>query len=352
MGLKLELLFIGELAAFRKNKIMSKKINWGIIGLGKIANKFAADLQLSKNSQLYGVASREITKAKNFSIKYNSIKYYGSYGELADDSEIDIIYVATPHTFHFENTMMCLKKDKAVLCEKPMGINAEEVNIMIEEAKFRKLFLMEGIWTRFIPATEKLIEILKKKIIGDVLFIRADFGFKGDSNLESRVYNKKLGGGALLDIGIYPIYLSLLTLGVPIDIKVMARMAETGVDSYCSMLFNYENGAKANLESTIEAETPTEAFIYGSNGTLKLHSRFHHTEKITILRNGEKKLLNIKYKGNGYIYEIEEVNKCLLNQEIESSKLRLNTSIDLISLIDKVKEKIGLKYENKTATKY
>lgn len=327
---------------------MSKKINWGIIGLGKIANKFAADLRLSSGSTLYGVASRDISKAKAFGEKFNAIKYYGSYEELAGDAEIDIIYVATPHAFHFENTMMCLRKGKAVLCEKPMGMNSNEVALMIEEAKARNLFLMEGIWTRFIPGTEKLIELLNKKIIGDLSFIRADFGFKANFNPESRIYNKKLGAGSLLDIGIYPIYLSLLTMGVPMDIKAMARMTETGVDSYCSMLFDYENGAKANLESTIEEKTPTEAYIYGTNGSIKLHSRFHHTEKITISRKGEEEILDIKYKGNGYIHEIEEVNKCLLNQEIESSKLPFKTTIDLTALMDRVKKEIGLNYQIKT----
>ena len=211
-----------------------------------------------------------------------------------------------------------------------------------------KLFLMEGIWTRFIPATEKLIEILNEKLIGEVFSIRADFGFKGDLNLESRIYNKTLGGGSLLDIGVYPIYLSLLTMGLPIDIKAMARMTETGVDSYCSMLFKYENGSMAILESTVEADTPTEAYIYGSNGSIKLHSRFHHTEKITISRNGEKEILNMKYRGFGYIHEIEEVNKCLIDQALESPKLPLKTSLDLISLVDRVKKEIGLEYETQT----
>ena len=329
---------------------MNKKIKWGIIGLGKIANKFAEDLQLSNNSMLYAVASRDGEKAKIFSEKYKSTKFYASYEELADDSEIDVIYVATPHTFHFENTMLCLKKGKGVLCEKPMGINSREVETMVREAELRNLFLMEGIWTRFIPATEKLLEILYNQTIGDVLSIRADFGFKADSNREGRIYNKKLGGGSLLDLGIYPIYLSLLTLGIPIDIKIMARMTDTHVDGYCSMLFDYENGAKAILESTIEADTPTEAYIYGSKGSLKLHSRFHHTEKITISQNGENTVLDIKYKGNGYIHEIEEVNKCLLNREIESSKLPLKISVDVITLIDRIKEEIGLKYETKTPT--
>lgn len=327
---------------------MNKKINWGIIGLGNIANQFAEDLQHSDNSALYAVASRNGEKAKIFSEKYNSTKFYDSYEALAEDPEIDVIYIATPHTFHFENTMMCLKKGKGVLCEKPMGINSREVEMMVREAELRGLFLMEAIWTRFIPATNKLLEILSNKTIGDILFIRADFGFKADSNREGRLYNKKIGGGSLLDIGIYPIYLSLLILGIPMDMKVMARMTDTDVDGYCSILFDYENGAKAMLESTIEADTPIEAYIYGSKGSLQLHSQFHHTEKLTISQNGEKEVLDIKYKGNGYLHEIEEVNKCLLNGAIESSKLPLKMSVDLITLIDRVKKEIGLKYESKT----
>lgn len=323
---------------------MNRKINWGIIGLGKIANKFAADLQLSSRSILHAVASRDVNTAQTFGQKYNSEKHYGSYQELANDPDIDIVYIATPHTFHFEHTMMCLRKGKAVLCEKPMGINTDQVQKMVQEAQSRNLFLMEGIWTRFIPATEELIKILDRKIIGDILSISADFGFKADMDLESRLYNKKLGGGSLLDIGIYPIYMSLLTMGLPNDIRATARMTETQVDSYCTMQFTYKNGSVANLESSFESKTPTEAFIQGSNGSIKLHSRFHHTEKITISLNGEDETLDIKYKGNGYIHEIEEANHCILNNEIESSKLPLQTSMELISIIDKVKEKIGLKY--------
>lgn len=324
---------------------MNSTINWGIIGLGKIANKFAEDLLLSETSALYGVASRDIEKAKAFGEKYDSVKYFGSYEELASDPEIDVVYIATPHSFHFSQTMMCLKKGKAVLCEKPLGLDQNEVKAMLNEAKSRKLFLMEALWTRFIPATEKLLELLNEKVIGEINFIRADFGFKGDFPIESRVYNKKLGAGSLLDIGIYPVYISLLTLGMPTDIKVMARMAQTGVDSYCGMLFNYANSAKANLESTIEADTPIEAYIYGSEGHLKLHSRFHHTEKISLYKNEELiESFEIPYKGNGYYHEIEEVNNCLLNNEIESAKLPHSTSLNLIKLIDRVKDEMGLRY--------
>ena len=324
---------------------MEKALKWGIIGLGKIADKFASDIQLSSNGVLYAVASRDIEKAKEFALKYSAVKYFDSYEMLAQDSELDIIYIATPHSFHFENTMMCLKNNKNVLCEKPIGMNMQQTQKMFDEAKFRKLFLMEGLWTRFIPATEKLFDLLNDKVIGDLLFIRAEFGFKADFDPESRVFKKELGAGSLLDIGIYPVYLSLLTLGKPENIKVVARYTSTGVDSYCSMLFDYKNSVKASLESTIEANTPIEAYIYGTKGHIKLHTRFHHTEKISVYINGDlTDEYKIPYAGNGYLHEIEEVNNCLLNNQTESSKLTHQTSIDLISILDRVRNKIGLEY--------
>lgn len=323
---------------------MNKKTHWGIIGLGKIANKFASDLQHSESSILQGVASRSIEKATKFAVKYNANKAYGSYEELVNDPEIDVIYIATPHTFHFNNTMLCLQHNKAVLCEKPMGINTQQVKTMIKEAEARKLFLMEAIWTRFMPSIEKVLDLLQEKTIGDISSVHADFGFKGEFNVESRMYNKKLAGGSLLDIGIYPIFLSLLVLGIPADIKAMARMTTTEVDSFCSMLFDYENGAKAVLASTFEADTPTEAYIYGTKGNIKLHTRFHHANSITLQKDGQETVFELPHTGNGYFHEIEEVNKCIRTGEIESSNLPLAFSKKLIQIIDRVKAQIGLKY--------
>ncbi|NOX85029.1 MAG: Gfo/Idh/MocA family oxidoreductase [Chlorobi bacterium] len=326
---------------------MPKKINWGIIGLGSIANTFARDLVRSDKAKLYGVASRDPEKAQKFGKKYKSVKNYGSYEKLAKDPEIDVVYIATPHTLHFENTMMCLQEGKAVLCEKPMGINSKEVETMIEEARSRNVFLMEAIWTRFIPGTEKVLELIRNNQIGDIISIRADFGFKADTNPESRLYNKKLGGGSLLDIGIYPLYLSLLLLGTPVQVKAVARMTKTKVDSYCAMLLDYANGAKAVLESTVEARTPTEAFIYGTKGTVKMHFPFHHTKRISLFQNNKQasKVYHVKYKGNGYYNEIEEVNNCLISGKTESDKLPPSVSMDLIRMIDRVKQEIGLRYD-------
>lgn len=323
---------------------MSQKVRWGIIGLGKIAHNFASDLQLSDNIILQGVASRNLDKAIAFAGKYHANKAYDSYDKLADDPEIDVIYIATPHVFHFENTMMCLQKGKSVLCEKPMGINSTEVKTMIAEAQSRNLFLMEAIWTRFMPSYEKMLTLLNEKVIGDIISVHADFGFHAKFDIEGRLFNKKLGGGSLLDIGIYPIFLSLLVLGMPSDIKAMARMTETEVDSFCAMLFDYKDNSKAILESTFEANTPTEAFIHGTKGTIKLHRRFHHANAITLTKNGVETVFELPHTGIGYIHEIEEVNACILNDSKESSKLPLAFSQNLMKIIDMVKKEIGLQY--------
>jgi predicted dehydrogenase len=185
---------------------------------------------------------------------------------------------------------------------------------------------------------------LDKAAIGDVIALHADFGFKAVYDANSRLFKKALGGGALLDIGIYPLYLSLITLGMPSEVKAMARMTPDSIDSYCSMLLDYDHSAKAVLESTFETDTPTEANIYGTKGRIRLHQRFHHTEKISLYTDAGPEDMVIPYKGNGYVHEIEEVNQCLFNGKTESPKLPLKLSLDLITLIDSIREEIGLVY--------
>ena len=322
------------------------KINWGIIGTGKIARTFTQDLRRVENAVIYGVASRSGQKAKTFAGEFNAEKSYGSYEALAADPDIDVVYIATPHVFHFENSMLCLKQGKHVLCEKPMGMHAGQVKTMIAEARKRKLFLMEGIWTRFIPATGLLLDLIQKGTIGEIISVRADFGFRGNPDPKARLFNKNLGGGSLLDIGIYPVYLSMLLLGEPSGIKAMARMSETGVDSFCSMLLDFPGGEKAILESTFETHTPTEARIFGTSGMLKLHASFHHSRRVSLYRDGEhKETLEVNYRGNGYVHEIEEVHRCLSEQKPESPKLSHQASQDLISVLDRVREEIGLQYD-------
>lgn len=324
----------------------SKKVRWGILGLGNIAGKFAEDLLLVEDAVLQGIASRDALKARIFSANYNAINVYDNYKALAQDPDIDIIYIATPHVFHLEHTMLCLRAGKAVLCEKPFAMNGVEVKTMLEEADHSKLFLMEAMWTRFIPGTEKVIEIIAEGTIGSIEFIKADFGFKGDGKLESRVYNKSLGAGSLLDIGIYPVYLSLLLHGTPKTIRAIGNFTETGVDASCTMFFGYADGTNACLESTILADTPIESFIFGSKGSLQMHSRFHHTKEITVRTNdGNTESFKLNYTGNGYYHEILEVMRCLQHGLIESPKMSHSMSVELMQVLDAVREKIGLKYD-------
>lgn len=325
---------------------MKKTIKWGILGPGKIARKFAQDLLLHPEAEIYAVASRDSERAANFAAEFNVSRKYVSYQELVQDPEVDIIYIATPHVFHYEQAQLCLNAGKNILCEKPFGMNAREVTAISELAGNKGLFAMEGIWTRFIPGTEKVLEIINSGAIGEILNIKADFGFLGNENTTRRVYDISLGAGSLLDIGIYPVYLSLLLQGIPKTINAMASFAAGGADIWCGILFDFENGSKAILESTMLANTEIEAVIYGSRATLIMHHRFHHTKQITVnYHNGTQETFNIGYSGNGYYHEIQEVMHCLKNGQTESQKVPLEMSLKLAATLDKIREIIGLKYD-------
>lgn len=325
---------------------MTKKYNWAILGLGKIAHKFAQDLLLTEHGNLYAVASRSQAKADAFAKQYDADKAFGSYEGMMADKNIDVVYIATPHVFHCENTLMCLDAGFHVLCEKAFGMNRVEVQLMVDKAREKNLFLMEALWTRFIPATEKVLELISNDVIGDVNLVKADFGFRADFDDTSRLFNKKLGGGALLDIGIYPVFLSLLTLGKPKTIHAFAQMTSTEVDMNCTMFFEYENGQRAILDSTLEAGTSIEGWIHGTKSTIKMNSRFHHTRQLDVLDLNLNVLetIHLDYVGNGYYHEIIEVMQCLDNGQAESKKMPLSFSLDLIETLDSVREIIGLEY--------
>jgi len=325
---------------------MGDIIKWGIIGLGNIAHKFAHDLNLHEGVTLYAVASRNKDKALEFKEKYNSVLSFDNYEDLAKCKEIDIVYIATPHVFHYENTIMCLEAGKTVLCEKPLSMNAEQSKKMIALAKEKNLFLMEALWTRFIPATEKVLELINNNEIGKVKSIKADFGFEAKLRSRNRLFDNKLGGGSLLDIGIYPIFLSLLILGLPSKITANATIGENNIDTKFSAILDYDDKVKALVESTFEEQTPTEALIIGENGSIKMHSQFHFSRKITLSKEGKpNKIFNINIVGNGYYHEIDEVVNCLKNGHIESEKLPHKFSLDLTTTLDKIRKQIGLKYD-------
>lgn len=325
---------------------MKKTHKWGILAPGKIAEKFAADLLLAENSVLQAAASRSIDKAEKFAKKYKAASFYGSYEELTKDPDVEIVYIASPHSFHFEHTMMCLEAGKHVLCEKPLALNYRQAKQMADKAKEKGLFLSEALWTRYIPATEKFLDILQSGKLGKPQLIKADFGFKAEYNPEHRLFNKKPGGGSLLDIGIYPVMLAQMVFGKPKEIKATARFAETGTDTTCSMLFRHAGGEDSILDSNLLVDTATEAWIYGEKAALKMHPRFHHSQKLSLYENHrEIENFEINYRGNGYVHEIEETAACLSKGQTENPKLNLNFSLDLIETLDRVRDIIGLEYD-------
>ena len=319
---------------------------WGILACGKIAEKFADDLVANvPDAVVYAVASRDYMKAHIFGQKYEATKIFNSYQDLVDCPEVDVIYIASPHALHYEHTLLCLNGGKAVLCEKAFAINTTMVKEMIAKSKEKNLFLMEAIWTRFHPAIAQTLEIIKSGQIGDIVHIVADFGFKAVYDENARLFNPALTGGALYDIGIYPLFISKLLLGNPKEIKAVATFAPTGVDVNTALSLSYENGATASLFSTLNAQTDTTCTIYGSKGKLFLHGRFHETKGLTLEIEGqEAQVFETERLGHGYSYEAQEVQRCLKLGEIESDKLPLQFSLELMELLCEIRQQIGLVY--------
>ena len=327
------------------NKQKLKTINWGIIGLGNIAHKFATDLLTIGDAKLYAVASRNQDKADAFALKYNAPKAFDSYEALAQDPNIDAVYIATPHALHKENTLLCLQNGIAVLCEKPFAMDAEEVAEMIAVAKANNVLLMEALWTYFLPHYQYVLKALNENKFGKLIKLEADFGFYRAFDDSHRLFNKSLGGGSLLDIGIYPIFVALSTLGIPKNIEAKATYFENGADASCDMVFEYDNAVKAYLKSSLIEDTPTEAIFYCENGVIKINSMFHAPATVTlILNSGDSETLDFGYSTIGYNYEAIHFNKLLKAGKTESDVMTFGFSEQLIKILDTVRNQINLSY--------
>lgn len=330
-----------------------RKIKFGVIGLGNIANKFCSDLVQSDNAQLYAVASRSIKKAEEFAKKYNAEKVYGSYQELADDKQIDIVYVATPHVFHKDISIMCMMSGKAVLCEKPAGVNQDELQQMMDCAKENDVFFMEGMWTRFFPISQKIKEIVKNKDLGEVRHIEANFGFgswddKDINNEEHRLFSPLLAGGALLDVGIYPVaYTTWIKQQSPDEIAAFAQMTKFGVDGNTVMMFNYDDNCTALLQCSACVDTSADARIYFDKGSIEVKRFFMPcTMKITY-KDGNIEEINDDFEGkdyNGFIYEIDHVAHCIKKGLKQSPYHTWDNALEVVKIMDTVRRQIGLKY--------
>lgn len=323
------------------------KIRWGILGTGGIANTFAKGVSVLPDAELVAVGSRKQETADVFANKYNIPHRHASYEALAHDPDVDAIYVCTPHPMHKDAVMVSLKGGKAVLCEKPFTLNAAEALEMITYARQHNLFLMEAMWTRFLPVMGKVRELVAQGVIGDVRAVMADFGFRTDFNPSSRLLAPELGGGALLDVGVYVTSFASMVLGGKVAPRIvsLADLGQTGVDEQSAFILGYPQGRLAMLFCAVRTESPHEAIVMGENGRIKVHAQFYHSTRLTLsVRGKEDQVIDVPYEGNGFNYEIAEVMRCLRAGKLESDILPLDETLAIMQTLDAIRAPWGLKY--------
>ena len=322
----------------------SYKIRWGIVGLGRIAKLFADDLMLVKDAELVAVASTDWQRSKDFASTYDVSTFYDSYESLFADQNVDVVYVATLHHTHAAVSVSAMEAKKHVLCEKPIAINHKEATEMVAASKRNQVFFMEAFWSRFNPSIVKAKQLIEEGEIGKLRYINAEFTFyKLDDDPKARSLNLELAGGSLLDMGVYPIFLSYLLLGKPLEILAKSKFYKTGAEIQTSMIFDYKE-AQAILYSGFANDTDMKAKICGEHGELYLHPIWHETQGFTLKKGEWKKEYFLPTIGKGFTHEILEVHHCILNGKIESKLWSHSNSLDLVSIVDKVREKAEISY--------
>ena len=318
--------------------------SWGILGPGGIAQAFAKDLTFIEGHTIGAVGSRSLTNAQSFAKTFGGTAY-GSYEELVADSSIDAIYVATPHPAHHDNVILALNAGKPVLCEKPFAVNAKQAQAMVDAAAKNKVALMEAMWARFLPHYAKVREIVASGVLGPILSIHADHGQRLADQGIARLVDPQLAGGALLDLGIYPISFAHMILGNPTSITSKAVMTDRGVDAQTSMIFSYDNGAQAVLTTTMIEQTPCRAVVAGLHGWLEIDRTFYNPASMrVILNDGSVTEYPSAYVGHGLREQAESFKQIVQSGAVESKVLTWKDTVDIMKSMDTVRGQIGLKY--------
>lgn len=321
-----------------------RTIRWGVIGPGSIAKSFCKGVAVLPDHEVAAVGSRTLAKANTFGDEFGIPRRYSSYQELADDPDLDAIYVSTPHPYHKENSLQALNAGKAVLCEKPFTINEGELQELVDTARVKNLFLMEAMWTRFFPLMYRVRELLREGAIGEVRMVQADFGFRAGFDPKGRLFDPELGGGALLDVGVYVTSLSSMVLGTPDKITGVATLAPTGVDEQAAAVLGHPNGAVSLLFSAVRTNTPHVAYLNGDAGRITIHSPFWKPERMTLTRDGKDELIEMPMEGSGFNYEIAEVGRCLRAGKTESDVMPLAESLSIMRTMDTLRKQWGVRY--------
>lgn len=316
---------------------------WGVVGTGSIARAFARDLKFTQGHVIAAVGSRTLDTAQEFCDQFGG-KAFGSYEALVQQ-DIDGVYVATPHPFHCPNTLLALENNKPVLCEKPFSVNAKESAAMIAKAREKNLLLVEAMWSRFLPHYRLINQLLQQGVLGQVRFLYADHGQKLPAERHPRLHLPELAGGALLDLGIYPISLSYLLFGKPKTITARASFTSSGVDESTSVIFEYNQNYQANLHTTLTLKTPCSATIIGNEATLEIQGSFYTPTSMTLkYLNGEVIDYPKEYLGHGLREQAIEFARLIKEGKKESELMSLADSHSIMETMDEIRKQIGLAY--------
>jgi len=322
---------------------MMKKYKWGILAPGKMSAKFTRALKLLDNVELYAVGSRNMERAKQFAEEHGFKKSYGTYEDLAADEEVDVIYIASPHSSHYEHTLLCLRNGKAVLCEKAFALNSREAVEMIDEAVRQKVFLMEALWPPFQPVYQKTREMLRSGDLGKAIHMDARFSFQAPFSAADRKFNLALGGGSLLDIGVYTVIDALYFMGVPDEIIAKALFSETGSEDSISIIFGYNDGRMATLYSSFRTLAGIGCDLLCENGNLFFSRGRDMSQRLVVAMNGKE---NVEYSllpdGMGYQFEAAEVMRCLDEGKLQSDVVPHSFSLDLMRTLDRIRMAAGI----------
>jgi predicted dehydrogenase len=331
---------VGELAVRRGATV----IRWGVIGPGIIATGFAEAMQWAQGGTITAVASRSLARAEAFGDRFDIPNRYGDYESLAADPDVDVVYVATPHSRHESDTIELLRAGKHVLCEKPFALNARQAAHMAEEARGRGLFLMEAIWSRFLPAYRSLVEVIGEGRIGEPILVEGDFGFRRPVDPAHRHFAPELGGGALLDLGIYPVQLCTLLLGPVERVVADGVVGETGIDEIVTALLHHGGERLGVVKAALRVSMSCTARIAGTDGFIDLPAMMHCPNSLTVTSPAGVEHIDASYEGNGLRFEIDEVHRCLGEGRTESTVVSLDESIALATTLDAIRADLGVVY--------
>ena len=327
---------------------------WGIIGPGSIAHDFIEDLaHVSSPQKVQAVLGRREEKTKKFAEEFNIPQYFTDLEKFLAETTLDGVYVATPHSLHHKQMIACLDKKIPVLCEKPMAINKEQIHDMIKSSKSNNTFLMEGMWIRFLPSIKKILEIIASGKIGNIITVRANLTYKAPRDEDNRYFNPDLAGGSLLDLGVYPVFLTVLLLGKPKAIKAFANLTDEKVDETCAALLQYEKSQIAIIDSSFITQHEAIAEILGDKGAIRIGSQWNEKPselKLTIYksegRNDDEVITDKpEWPGHGFQFEVEEMLECIKNKKSQSDQLSHDLSLALMETMDAIRDQVGIRYD-------